>query len=91
MEKDREFEYEALQDAEIIRDFIQSLLKGLEEGRINLSANGDEISLEPSRLFKLSVKARKKGQKSKLSMALSWKDEKKVNIKNSDDIEVSTD
>ncbi len=69
---------------------MQSLLDGIQEGRIRLNSNGDEIVLEPSTLFKFTVKARKKGDTTKLSVKISWSDTKKVNVTPDSGLEISS-
>lgn len=68
------FTYESIQDTESVRDYVRSILTGLETGRITLASNGDEIVLEPAALLKFTVKARKKDDGTRLSIKLSWKD-----------------
>lgn len=69
------FVFESLQDTTAIGNTLRSLIEGIESGRISLATNGDEIVLHPCGLIKVTVKARKKPQSSKLSIKLAWKDE----------------
>lgn len=75
MSENDKFVFESLQDTAAIGNTLKSLIEGIENGRISLATNGDEIVLHPSGLIKVTVKARKKPQSSKLSIKLAWKDE----------------
>ena len=74
MSSSESFNYESIQDNETIRDFIQSLLDGLENRKVVLSSNGDEIALHPSNMLKFAVKAKRKGHSGKISLKISWKE-----------------
>ena len=84
------FFFESVQDTETIRDFLQSLLEGIENGQVKLSTNGDQIVLKPASLLKFEVKARKKAEKTKLNIKISWKETKAVSASGSQDIAVSS-
>ena len=83
------FDYESIQDTETIRDFIGSLLDGLENRKIILSSNGNKISLHPSDMLKFAVKAKRKGQTGKISLKISWRESANENSNQSDDIKIS--
>jgi amphi-Trp domain-containing protein len=74
MSSDESFNYESIQDVDTIREFILSLVNGLESGSMNLSSNGDRIELHPSGMLKFSVKAKRKGQTGKVTVRISWKE-----------------
>ncbi|MBF0552465.1 MAG: amphi-Trp domain-containing protein [Deltaproteobacteria bacterium] len=76
MSQNEKFEYESIQDNVSVRDFIQSLLDGIEHGRIILQSNEDEIIMHPNNLLKFTVKARKKEDQSRLNIKVSWKETK---------------
>jgi len=67
------FEYESIQDPDTIREHISAILDGIEKRRIVLDSNGDEIVLTPAELLDLSIRAKKKGALSKLSIRITWK------------------
>lgn len=90
MATDKDFSYESIQDAESIKEYIEAVLQGIETGRISLSSNGDEMVLTPGSLLKFSIKARQKGEVSKLSLKISWKDDRKVSIDPKTQIEISS-
>ena len=68
------FEHESIQDKHSIQQFFNTLLDGIEKGRIILSAEKDQALLTPAELIRFSIKAKKKSGKSKLSIKLTWKD-----------------
>lgn len=75
MSSSNTFNYESIQDTGSIKDFIKSLLNGLDNGKVYFASNGDEIELHPSDMLKFSVKAKKKGQTGKISIKISWKED----------------
>ncbi|MFO7875511.1 MAG: amphi-Trp domain-containing protein [Desulfovermiculus sp.] len=74
MAANNDFFHESVQDTASIKDFLQSLQEALEQKRIILSADGQEMILTPSSLLQLSVKARKKGASNKLQIKIVWED-----------------
>lgn len=76
MAQEEKFFFESLQDPQAIKDYLSSLVDGLEKGRIVLATNGDELTLETPDLLKFTLKAKRKAETSKLSIKLSWKDER---------------
>ncbi len=74
MADDHLFEYEAFQDNETIGGYLSALVEGFEKGRISLRSLDEEIVLSPNNLLQVSIKARKKGSKNKLSIKVTWKD-----------------
>jgi amphi-Trp domain-containing protein len=67
------FEYASYQDLDSIQKFLESLNQGFAKERIVLSSGEDTIELEPKNLLKFSVQAKKKDNKTKLSIKISWK------------------
>jgi amphi-Trp domain-containing protein len=67
------FEYESYQDLETIQKFLESLTQGFAKEQIVLSSGDDTIELQPKNLLKFSVSAKKKEDKTKLSIKISWK------------------
>jgi amphi-Trp domain-containing protein len=76
MAKYGNFEYESYQDLETIQKVLESLNQGFTKQRIVLSSGDDTIELEPKNLLKFSLRAKKKENKTKLSIKISWKDGK---------------
>ena len=70
------FEYASYQDLETIQKFLESLTQGFSKEQIVLSSGDDTIELHPKNLLKFSVSAKKKEDKTKLSIKISWKEGK---------------
>jgi amphi-Trp domain-containing protein len=76
MAKEEFFEHESYQDTETIRDYLASLLHGFENGKIVMNSENDNIELNVNSLIKFKVLARKKGERNKVEIAISWRDGK---------------
>ncbi len=74
MGKKEEFEHESVQDPRTISQYLQALIQGFESGRITFNIDDDEFSLFPNNLIEVEIKARRKGEKNKLSLKFSWKE-----------------
>jgi amphi-Trp domain-containing protein len=85
-----EFDYEAVQDAQTIKDFLKALLDGVEKGKIVLSVDGSEIVLHPADLMMFAIKARKKTDACRLNIKLSWKESRLFDSFGSGEIEIIT-
>ncbi len=70
------FEYASYQDLETIQKFLESLTQGFAKEQIVLSSGDDTIELQPKNLLKFSVSAKRKENKTKLSIKISWKEGK---------------
>ncbi|SHL15689.1 amphi-Trp domain-containing protein [Desulfatibacillum alkenivorans DSM 16219] len=87
---EEKFEFESLQDSQTIKDFLESLIQGIENKKIQLSTNGDEILLQPNNMLKFQVKARRKKDTSKLVLKISWKNSDKGDPLDKDPIVINT-
>ncbi len=74
MASDGKFFHESMQDVQSIKSFLETLQKGLENGRIVLGSSQEEFTLNPPDLFTLSIKAKKKDGSSKLQLKIVWED-----------------
>jgi amphi-Trp domain-containing protein len=74
MSEPERFVHESIQDKRSIQHFLLTLVDGIENGRVTLSADKDQALLTPSELIRLSIKTKKKTGKSKLTIKLAWKD-----------------
>ena len=74
MSDDSRIEYDSMQDTQSIQKFLRSLTEGFEKGKIVLRSEDEEVILRPQHLLKFTIKAKKKGEKCKLSLKLSWKE-----------------
>jgi len=70
-----EFEYESLQDKESVIKYLDALKDGFVQGKIILGSSDKKIILEPAELLNLEVRARKKGNRIKLSLKCWWKND----------------
>ncbi|OQX24379.1 MAG: hypothetical protein BWK80_21145 [Desulfobacteraceae bacterium IS3] len=77
MAKDEQFEYESLQDNESIGKYLQALIDGFEKNKITFSSENNTVVVHPSSLLQFAVTVRKKDNKNKLSIKISWKDSKR--------------
>ena len=74
MSADESFTHESLEDMRSIARYLEAVLEGLRQGKIQLEQNGDSVALHPHGLINFRVKAKKKGERSKLSLKLSWRE-----------------
>jgi amphi-Trp domain-containing protein len=68
------FTHESFQDACSIAAYFQSLIEGFEQGSIVLTSDEGELNLHPKDMLTFAVRAKKKGEKTKLTIKISWKD-----------------
>lgn len=90
MPQEEKFFFESIQDPASIKDYLRSLIDGMESGRIVLATNGDELMLTPPDLLKFTLKAKRKAETSKLVLKLAWKDEKKTEIRAEDSMAIKS-
>lgn len=75
MAKKEAFEHESIQDSQTIKKYFQALIDGFENKRIVFTSSARQIVLNPGELIELEIKAKKKGDKNKVSLKMSWKDD----------------
>ena len=66
------FRHESLQDRETIVDLLSSLQQGLQNGSLKFSDENNEITLKPSGLLNLTVKASRSNELNALDVRISW-------------------
>jgi amphi-Trp domain-containing protein len=71
-----EFKHESLQDPKSISQYLKALIEGLESGRVDLSDDNGQVVLHPTGLLGLELRARRRGNRSKLQFKLSWTEDK---------------
>jgi amphi-Trp domain-containing protein len=71
-----EFQHESLQDLKSIGEYLRAIVVGLEAGYIDLSDDEGQLILHPSGLIGLALRAKRKGNRSKLQIELSWSEDK---------------
>ena len=69
----REFEFESYEDNQTVQRYLESLIEGFKNGRINLNSDEECISLHPNGLIHFRVKVQSKSRANKLSIKLQWK------------------
>lgn len=90
MTDDGKFVFESLQDRDTIKNYFRALMDGIDKGKILLSTNGEDIELHPDALLRFSVKVKKKGGESSLSIKISWKEKKKGAASTSESIQITS-
>jgi amphi-Trp domain-containing protein len=73
---EQKFIFESIQDSETIKSYLESIITGIAKKKIVLSTDGEDITLHPNGLLKLTVKARKKADKNRISIKMAWTDER---------------
>ena len=71
-----EFQHESLQDAKSIGEYLRAIIHGLETGYLDLSDDNGQLVLHPSGLLGLELRAKRKGNRAKLAIELSWTEDK---------------
>ncbi len=69
-----EFKHESLQDRDSIVQYFNALSEGFSKGRLAFANKEKQIIFEPKGLLRLDVKARRKNEKIKFSLKVSWKE-----------------
>ena len=67
-----EFVHESLQDLESIGEYLKAIIQGLETGYLDLSDDGGQLVLHPNGLLGLELRGKRKGNRAKLQIELSW-------------------
>lgn len=74
MSEKQEFEHESVQDNQTVSQYLRALIEGFESGKVVFTSDRRHLVMEPNNLLEFSIKARKKGEKSKIVLKFSWKD-----------------
>ncbi len=74
MKDEGRFAHESLQDAGTIAKYLQTLIEGFEKGSIALKSDEGELMLHPKDMITFMIRAKKKNEKTKLTLKISWKD-----------------
>ncbi len=85
---EQKFFFESFQDSETIKSYLESLIKGIAEKKIVLTTDDEDITLHPNGLLKLTVKAKKKADKNRLSIKMAWTDERAKIVEQNKTIEI---
>jgi len=71
-----EFKHESLQDLKSIGQYLKALTEGLEAGRVDLADENGQLVLHPFGLLNLELSARRRGNRAKLQLRLSWTEDR---------------
>lgn len=74
MPKKEEFEYNSIQDSESISRYLNALIEGFRRKQLSFNSEQQEIVLTPKDLIEMTLKAKKKGEKTKLTLKFTWKE-----------------
>jgi len=74
--EEKEFNHESIQDRDSIVRYLSALGEGLRSGKLQLSSNGQQLSLETPALVKFDVEAKQKRNRAQLVLRISWKHSK---------------
>jgi amphi-Trp domain-containing protein len=75
MSTDDDFRHESVQDRQSIVKYLQAITAGLEQGQISFGTQEHSLSLEPSGMLELQVRAKRKGGRVKLGIKLYWRED----------------
>jgi len=73
---DNEFRHESLQDRDTIVNLLSSLQQGLSRGTLSFSDEDNQITLKPSGLLNLTIKASGSNELNVLDVRISWQENK---------------
>ncbi len=68
-----DFKYESMQDCESIGNYLSSLCEGFSSKKIVLQSDSEEFTVAPHGLLKFEIKAKKKSDRVKLKLEISWR------------------
>ncbi len=74
MEANEEFRQESLADKDTVIRYLETVRRGLEEGKIQLDLKPGSIEFSPDGLILMEIKAKRKERKMRISLKLSWDD-----------------
>ncbi len=69
---EKKFRHESLQDRETIADLLSSLQQGLSQGVLKFSDEDNAITMKPSGLLNLAIKASNNAELNVLDVRISW-------------------
>jgi amphi-Trp domain-containing protein len=75
MSTDDDFRHESVQDRKSIVKYLQALTAGIEQGQIAFGSGEHSLTLEPSGMLELQVRAKRKGGRVKLGIKLYWRED----------------
>jgi amphi-Trp domain-containing protein len=76
--RNNEFKHESYQDRETILEYLNAIVDGITKGTMTLGDEKNRIDLEPEGLLKFKIEAKRKEDRSKLSLQVSWKNDPRI-------------
>lgn len=73
---EQNFFFESYQDVSSMKTYLNALIDGIAKNKLTLTTEGEELILYPNGMLKLTIKARKKNEKSRLSIKIAWTEER---------------
>jgi amphi-Trp domain-containing protein len=77
----KDFRHDSLQDSDTIVDLLSSLQQGLSKGTLSFSDEDNHITLKPSGLLNLTIKASGSDELNVLDVRISWQSDKAGKVK----------
>lgn len=87
------FNFKSIQDAESVKRYLESLINAIENKKIKLSSESQEVELNLADLFRFSIRVKKRERENKITIKIAWDDEKeteKETILQESSIQIST-
>lgn len=69
-----EFSHESLQDQKSIVKYLNAVAEGIEKGKLTVGDDEQQFVIFPQGLLKLEFKAKRKSDKVKVEIEVSWKE-----------------
>lgn len=89
MAKKKEFEHESLQDRDSLAQYLQTVTKGFQDGRLAVSSRGEDIALEPRGLIQFELRASQRPDRGRLTLRFTWKPTKEETTTVNDDLKLT--
>ncbi len=71
------FKHDSLQDRESVQQYLNILQQAFASGHLRLRMGDKLLELEPGEMIEFTLEAKTKGDRRKLSLKFTWKDEEK--------------
>jgi len=74
MESESRFKYESVQDAELLKRYLEAITAGFAAGELRLSSREGDVALHPKGMVGFLVEAKSTGGRMKLHLKFSWRE-----------------
>lgn len=71
--KKKEFEHDSLEDRQSLVEYLETVTRGIAQGKLVVGGREGEITLEPRGLIRFALRASIKPERGKLSLRMTWK------------------